>query len=64
MYFHALSARQQKCCGVGEPVFGTKEEAISYAQVRGCFRSGEIRILDLSGTVESVISFADSDRKM
>jgi hypothetical protein len=47
-----------------EPVFGTKEEAISYAQVRGCFRSGEIRILDLSGTVESVISFADSDRKM
>ena len=47
-----------------EPVFGTKEEAVGYAQVRACFRSGEIRILDSSGSVESVIPFDDSDRKM
>jgi hypothetical protein len=47
-----------------EPLFSTKEQAIGYARVRACFRSGEIRILDSSGSVESVIPFDDSDRKM
>jgi hypothetical protein len=31
-----------------EPVFPEKRQAISYAQKRECFRSGEIRILRLS----------------
>jgi hypothetical protein len=35
-----------------EPVFLEKEQAIDYAQSRACFRSGEIRILDPSGSVE------------
>jgi hypothetical protein len=47
-----------------EPVFSTKEEAISYAQVRACFRSGEIKILDSSGRIERVIAFNDTERKM
>jgi len=47
-----------------EPVFGTKEEAISYAQVRACFRSGEIRIVDSSGRIEHIIPFNDTERKM
>jgi len=47
-----------------EPVFATKEEAISYAQVRACFRSGEIRIADASGRIERVIRFNDAERKM
>jgi len=47
-----------------EPVFATKEEAISYAQVRACFRSGEIRILDATGRIERVILFNDTGRKM
>jgi hypothetical protein len=32
-----------------EPVFPEKRQAISYAQERAGFRSGEIRILDSSG---------------
>jgi len=47
-----------------EPVFATKEGAIGYAQVRACFRSGEIRIVDSSGRIERVIPFNDTDRKM
>ena len=47
-----------------EPVFGTKEEAISYAQVRACFRSGEIRIVDSSGRIEHIIPFNDTERRM
>ena len=47
-----------------EPVFATKEAAIGYAQVRACFRSGEIRIVDSSGRIKRVIPFNDTDRKM
>jgi hypothetical protein len=47
-----------------EPVFATKEEAISYAQVRACFRSGEIRIVGARGRIERVIPFNDTERKM
>jgi len=40
-----------------------KEEAISYAQVRACFRFGEIRIVDASGRIERVIPFNDTSEK-
>jgi len=47
-----------------QPVFLTKEQAISYAQNRACFRPGEIRIIDLNGKVERVIPFSEADRKL
>jgi hypothetical protein len=47
-----------------EPVFPEKDQAIDYAQNRACFRSGEVRILDSSGNVESVIPFDDATRKL
>jgi hypothetical protein len=47
-----------------QPVFLTKEQAISYPQNRACFRSGEIRILDSKGTVERTIPFSEADRKL
>jgi hypothetical protein len=33
-------------------------------QNRGCFRSGEIRILDSTGEIERAISFSEADRKL
>jgi hypothetical protein len=47
-----------------EPVFPEKGQAINYAQERAGFRSGEIRILDSSGTVERVIPFDDTNQKL
>jgi len=47
-----------------EPVFPTKDQAIDYAQSRACFRSGEIRVLDLTGNVERTIAFSEADRKL
>ena len=47
-----------------EPVFLKQEQAIDYAIGRGCFRSGEIRILDASGNLERVIPFSEADRKL
>ncbi len=47
-----------------EPVFLTKDDAISYAQGRACFRSGEIRILGSSGNVERIIPFDDTKRRL
>jgi hypothetical protein len=47
-----------------EPVFLNQDQAISYATGRACFRSGEIRILGLSGTVERIIPFSEADRKL
>jgi hypothetical protein len=35
-----------------ESVFPKKDQAIDYAQNRACFRSGEIRVLDLTGKLE------------
>jgi hypothetical protein len=35
-----------------QPVFLTKEQAISYAKSCTCIRSGEIRILDSTGTIK------------
>jgi hypothetical protein len=47
-----------------EPVFPEKDQAISYAETRACFRSGEIRLLDSSGNVERTIAFDEADRKL
>ena len=46
------------------PVFPEKRQAISYAENRACFRSGEIRILDSSGNVERTIAFNDTNRRL
>jgi hypothetical protein len=45
-------------------IFPEKDQAIHYAQNRASFRSGEIRILDSSGNVESMIAFTETDRKL
>ena len=47
-----------------EPVFLTKDNAISYAQNRACFRSGEIRVLHSSGNVERVVPFDETKRRL
>ena len=47
-----------------EPVFLTKDDAISYAQTRARFRTGEIRVLDSTGNVDRVIAFNEADRKL
>jgi hypothetical protein len=47
-----------------EPVFPTKDDAISYAQGRARFRAGEIRVFDSSGNVERTIDFNEADRKL
>jgi len=47
-----------------EPVFPEKRQAINYAENRAWFRSGEIRILDSSGSVERVIPFDETNRSM
>jgi hypothetical protein len=47
-----------------EPVFPEKDQAINYAQSRASFRSGEIRILDLTGKLERTIAFNEADRKL
>jgi hypothetical protein len=46
-----------------EPVFPKKDQALDYAQNRACFRSGEIQILDSTGSVECTIAFNEADRK-
>jgi hypothetical protein len=47
-----------------EPVFQQKNQAIDYVQCRASFRSGEIRVLDSTGSVERVIPFNDTNRKL
>jgi hypothetical protein len=47
-----------------QPVFLSQRQAIDYATCRACFRSGEIRILDSNGTVERIIPFDETDRKL
>jgi hypothetical protein len=47
-----------------QPVFLNQEQAISYAQGRACFRTGEIRILDSTGAVERTIPFLEADRTL
>jgi hypothetical protein len=45
-------------------VFPKKDQALDYAQNRACFRSGEIRVLDLTGKLERTIAFSEADRKL
>jgi hypothetical protein len=45
-------------------MFPEKRQAISYAEGRAYFRSGEIRILDSRGDVERIIAFNDTNRKL
>jgi hypothetical protein len=47
-----------------EPVFLDQEQAIDYAKGRACFRSGEIRIFNSSGSLEHSISFNEADRRL
>jgi hypothetical protein len=47
-----------------EPVFPEKRQAIDYAQCRASYHSGEIRILKSNGTVERIIPFNETDRKL
>jgi hypothetical protein len=47
-----------------QPVFLSQEQAIGYATCRACFRSGEIRILYLTGNLERTIPFNETDRKL
>jgi len=60
---HRLGWKVFEAPGV-EPVFPDKDDAIDYAQGRACFRSGEIRILDSSGSVERVIPFDETKRRL
>jgi hypothetical protein len=52
-----------ECVGV-QPVFLAQEQAIDYATCRACFRTGEIRILDSNGTVERIVPFNETDRRL
>jgi hypothetical protein len=61
-FFVADADRDEKP-GV-EPVFPTEDDAISYAQTRTRFGTGEIRVLDSSGNVERMIAFNEADRKL
>jgi Uncharacterized protein conserved in bacteria (DUF2188) len=47
-----------------QPVFPTKDDAISYAQARARFRAGEIRVFDSTGHVERTVTFNEADRKL
>ncbi len=47
-----------------EPGFPEKRQAISYAENRAWFRSGDIRILDSNGNVERIVPFNEADRKL
>jgi len=47
-----------------EPVFRSQQDAVSYAQGRASFRSGEIRVLDSTGKLERTIPFSEADRKL
>ena len=48
----------------GGRVFPKKDHPLDYAQNRACFRSGEVRIFDLTGNVECLIPFDDANRKL
>jgi hypothetical protein len=47
-----------------QPVFLNQEDAISYAEGRACFRSGEIRIFKANGIVERIIPFYETDGRL
>jgi hypothetical protein len=41
-----------------------KSQAIDYDLTRACFRAGKIRTLDSSGSIERIIPFDETDRKL
>jgi len=47
-----------------EPLFLSQEQAIGYVTCRACFRSGEIRIVDLRGAIERVTPFNELERRL
>jgi hypothetical protein len=47
-----------------EPVFLEKDQAIGYAETRARLRTGEIRIVDSTGTVKRLIAFDDANRRL
>jgi hypothetical protein len=59
-FYHVMARGNRR-----EPIFLDKEEhAITYAKERAWFRSGEIRVLDAAGHIESAIPFDETDRKL
>jgi hypothetical protein len=58
---HKWGWRMFEASGV-ELVFLQKNQAIAYAEIRACFRKGEIRILDSIGNVERTIAFDETNR--
>jgi hypothetical protein len=50
--------------GLNSLPFWINSEAIDYVLTRACFRAGEIRILDSSGSVERISPFDETDRKL
>jgi len=47
-----------------EPVFPKKDQAIDYAKGRARFRSREILIVDESGSVQRIIPFSETNRRL
>jgi hypothetical protein len=47
-----------------QPVFFNQEQAITYAEGRACFRSGETRALKSNGAVERVIAFNEVNQML
>jgi hypothetical protein len=47
-----------------QPVFLNQEQAVDYAQRRACFRTGEIRVLDSSGSVARTIAFSEGEERL
>jgi len=45
-----------------QPVRQTQQDAISYAQGRACFRSGEIRVLVSNGAIRRIIPSNETSR--
>ena len=45
-------------------MFPQKDQAIGYAETRACFRTGKIRVLDSTGTLERTIVFNEVNRKL
>jgi hypothetical protein len=58
-----VTAEKFEAPGV-EPVFPEKDQAINYAKNRASFRSGEIPILDSTGSVERIFPFNERERKL
>jgi hypothetical protein len=47
-----------------EPVFGTKAQAIDYAETRACFRHLEMRVVDAAGNINETVALDDRERRL